>query len=157
MADDFILMTVEELVQATGGSCPGNYAPDSGCSSVVTDSRFVQKGSLFIPLIGENQDGHRFIPEALDSGARIVFVDAAHGEGSASMFSQLAGQHGAAVIMVQNTLKALQDTARAYVRKFPSLKKIAITGSSGKTTTKELAAAIFSRKYRVIANAGNLN
>ena len=78
MADDFMLMTVEELVQATGGSCPGNYAPDSGCSSVVTDSRSVQKGSLFIPLIGENQDGHRYIPEALDSGARIVFVDAAH-------------------------------------------------------------------------------
>ncbi|NLK60017.1 MAG: UDP-N-acetylmuramoyl-tripeptide--D-alanyl-D-alanine ligase, partial [Treponema sp.] len=150
-------MTVEELTQATGGSCPGNFAPDSGCGSVVTDSRSVIEGALFVPLMGENQDGHRFIPEALDSGARVVFVDAAHGEGSANMFSLLAKQHGAAIIMVENTLTALQDAAKAYVRKFPGLRRVAITGSSGKTTTKELTAAIFSRKYRVVANAGNLN
>lgn len=157
MGNERILMTVEELTQATGGSCPGNFAPDSGCSSVVTDSRSVTEGALFVPLMGENQDGHRFIPEALDSGARVVFVDAAHGEGSANMFSLLAKQHGAAIIMVENTLTALQDAAKAYVRKFPGLRRVAITGSSGKTTTKELTAAIFSRKYRVVANAGNLN
>ncbi len=157
MAETRSIMTVEELSRATGGSCLGNFAPESGCCSVSIDSRTVTEGSLFVPLMGENQDGHRYIPEALDSGASVIFVDVAHGEGSASMFSQLAKQHDAAIIMVEDTLKALQDAAKAYVRKFPALKKIAITGSSGKTTTKELAAAIFSRKYRVIANAGNLN
>lgn len=157
MADMHCLMSIEELVAATGGMCLGNYAPDEGCTAVVTDSRSVVEGALFVPLMGESQDGHAYIPQALKAGARVVFVDTAHGEGSASMFSQLARQYDAVIIMVKNTLGALQDAARAYVRKFPSLKKMAITGSSGKTTTKELAAAIFSRKYSVLANAGNLN
>lgn len=148
---------MDELIEATGGTCLGHYAPDEGCTTVVTDSRSVTEGALFIPLMGESQDGHAYIPQALEAGARIVFVDTAHGEGSAGMFSQLARQYGAGFIMVSDTLRALQDAARAYVRKFPSLKKIAITGSSGKTTTKELTAAIFSRKYAVLANAGNLN
>lgn len=157
MADVHYLMRIDELVAATGGMCLGNHAPDEGCTSVVTDSRSVVEGALFVPLMGEAQDGHAYIPQALESGARIVFVDTAHGEGSAGMFSQLSRQYGAAFIMVSDTLRALQDAARAYVRKFPELRKIAITGSSGKTTTKELTAAIFSRKYTVIANAGNLN
>lgn len=157
MDNAFFLMSIEELVHATGGICLGNHAPDEGCTSVVTDSRSVVDGALFVPLMGEARDGHAYIPQALESGARFVFVDTAHGEGSAGMLSQLARQHNAAIIMVENTLSALQDAARAYVRKFPSIRKIAITGSSGKTTTKELAAAIFSQEYPVIANAGNLN
>lgn len=157
VVDTYILMTISELTLATKGSCLCDYAQDEGCHSVVTDSRNVTPGSLFVPLMGEAQDGHGYIPAALKAGARVFFVDTAHGEGSAGMFTQLAKQYNASCIMVENTLHALQDAARAYVRKFPSLKRIAVTGSSGKTTTKELTAAIFSQEYSVIANEGNLN
>lgn len=157
MDDSSGLMSVQELVVASKGIVLCDFTHNARCSSVVTDSRAVQPGALFIPLIGEKQDGHVYISSALESGAKIIFVDTAHGEGSAGMFSQLAKQYGAAIIMVKNTLSALQDAARAYIQKFPTLMKIGITGSSGKTTTKELCLAIFSQKYQVIANEGNLN
>lgn len=150
-------MTIPELVGAVNGVCLNNHTPDQGVSSVVTDSRNVLSGSLFVPLIGEFQDGHAYIPKALEAGAAAIFVDREHGDGSAALFSTLGKQYGAVFIMVENTLLALQDAARAYVAKFPNLIKIGITGSSGKTTTKEITGSIFSERYRVIMNEGNLN
>jgi UDP-N-acetylmuramoyl-tripeptide--D-alanyl-D-alanine ligase len=150
-------MTISELVSAVNGVCLNNHAPDKGFASVVTDSRNVLPGSLFVPLMGEFQDGHTYIPKALESGASVVFVDRAHGDGSAALFTTLGKQYDAVFIVVENTLHALQDAALAYVRKFPGLIRIGITGSSGKTTTKEIAGSIFSERYRVIMNEGNLN
>lgn len=157
MADSHVLMTVEETTKAVNGTCLCDYSSIRGFSSVVTDSRNVLPGSLFVPLMGEKQDGHAYIAKALESGASVVFVDSLHGDGSASLFCSLGKQYGASFIVVENTLHALQDAARHYVSLFPRLVKIGITGSSGKTTTKEIVASIFSRKYSVVMNEGNLN
>jgi UDP-N-acetylmuramoyl-tripeptide--D-alanyl-D-alanine ligase len=154
---DVILLTIDELVSAVSGSCLCNYCAANGFTSVATDSRKVLPGSLFVPLMGEFQDGHTYIPKALDAGASVIFVDTGHGEGSASLFTSLGKKYGACFIMVENTLHALQDAARAYLAHFPNLKKIGITGSSGKTTTKEIVASIFAQGYNVVMNEGNLN
>jgi UDP-N-acetylmuramoyl-tripeptide--D-alanyl-D-alanine ligase len=150
-------MSIPELLDAVHGVCICNYNHDNGFNSVATDSRNVLPGSLFVPLIGEFQDGHSFIPKALEAGASVIFVDAAHGDGSGTFYATLAKNYNAAVIQVENTLTSLQDAARKYVSFFPDLIKIGITGSSGKTTTKEIIGAIFAEKYSVIMNEGNLN
>ncbi len=157
MGDELLLMDIGQLLDAIGGICLCNYSTLDGFSSVATDSRNVLPGSLFVPLIGEFQDGHVYIPKALENGATVVFIDTAHGDGSTSLYCNLARQHHACIIMVDNTLRALQDTARKYVSFFPSLLKIGITGSSGKTTTKEIIGSIFAQKYCVVMNEGNLN
>ncbi len=150
-------MTVPSLIEAVNGVCLNGCFPERGFSSVATDSRNVVPGSLFVPLMGETQDGHGYIPNALSAGASVVFVDRAHGDGSFTFFSNMGNQYGAAMIMVENTLSALQDAARAYVRKFPNLVRVGITGSSGKTTTKEIVAAVLAERFRVVSNEGNLN
>lgn len=152
-----LLMTKEQLLEAVSGSCLCDCSIENGFTSVVTDSRNVLPGSLFIPLMGDRQDGHVYIPQALTAGARIVLIDSAHADGSASLFFSLAKQYHACFIVVAHTMKALQDAARSYVNSFPKLMKVGVTGSSGKTTTKELLGAILSQKYSVIQNEGNLN
>ncbi|HKL86015.1 MAG TPA: UDP-N-acetylmuramoyl-tripeptide--D-alanyl-D-alanine ligase [Treponemataceae bacterium] len=157
MAEKVMLMSISQLVEAVNGTCLCCYAPDKGFSSVATDSRSVTLGSLFVPLIGEYQDGHSYIPRAIEAGASVILVDAEHSDGSASVFSSLGKQYGVCFIRVKNTLQGLQDAAKFYVSLFPNLVKIAITGSSGKTTTKELLSSIFSVSNTVIVNEGNLN
>ena len=157
MGDTPFLMSIQELVDAVHGVCICNYNRDNGFTSVATDSRNVLPGSLFVPLIGEFQDGHSYIPKALEAGATVLLVDAAHGDGSGTFYATLAKNYNAAVVLVENTLTALQNAAQKYVSFFPDLLKIGITGSSGKTTTKEIIGAIFSEKYTVIMNEGNLN
>lgn len=153
------LLTFEELIRAVFGNRIGGDASNSLCfTSVATDSRNVKKDSLFIPLIGQNQDGHKFIPQALAAGASAVFVTKSVYESSPREFDSLAEKNpGVFFIAVENNLRALQDAARAYVEKFPSLIKIGITGSSGKTTTKEILSAILAQKFRVVSTVGNLN
>jgi len=157
VADEPLLMDIAALLDAVGGICLCDYSERNGFSSVATDSRNVLPGSLFVPLIGEFQDGHAYIAKALENGASVVFIDTAHGDGSSSLFCGLARRYHASIVMVEDTLRALQDAARRYVAYFPDLLKIGITGSSGKTTTKEIIGSIFSRKYRVVMNEGNLN
>ncbi len=157
MAERRILMTVEQLCDAVSGNSLCDYSATHGFTEVVTDSRAVRPGSLFVPLIGVSQDGHSYIPGALEAGASVVFVDKAHGDGSGKLLCELAKTHRAAIIVVENTLRALQDAARRYLSFFPQLLRIGITGSSGKSTTKEIAAAVFAQGFKVIVNEGNLN
>lgn len=152
-----LLMTIDELVRAVEGICLCDYSQSRGFVSVVTDSRKVSPGSLFIPLIGQAQDGHIYIPKALESGASVILVDRCHGEGSAQLFCTLGKNHQASFIVVEDTLRALQDAARAYLKHFPNLTRIGITGSSGKTTTKEIVSSIFAVHHTVVMNEGNLN
>ncbi|GMO61311.1 MAG: UDP-N-acetylmuramoyl-tripeptide--D-alanyl-D-alanine ligase [Treponemataceae bacterium] len=130
-------------------------------SSVHTDSRKVVDNSLFVPLKGEKVDGHTFIPEALKNGASCVFIENADYEQNKNGYTALGEKFPDAVfIVVESALCALQDAARAYVKQFKNIKKIAVTGSSGKTTTKEILAAIFRTALgskNVICNEGNLN
>ena len=133
------LLTFEETMGATHGthiSFAGNRSRFN-FTSVATDSRNVVEGTLFVPLIGEFQDGHEYIPQALVKGASVVFITNSVYEKNLRKYTDLASEYQNTVfIIVENNLLALQDIARAYVAKFPKLIRIGVTGSSGKTTTK---------------------
>jgi len=122
------------------------------CSGVTTDSRTLKGGELFFALKGENFDGNEYALKALEAGAAYAVVNS---DSAAASSSDLR------LIKVEDTLKALQDLARwhrsmTFVGGRP-LPVIALTGTNGKTTTKELIREVLSVKYKVTATEGNLN
>jgi UDP-N-acetylmuramoyl-tripeptide--D-alanyl-D-alanine ligase len=126
-----------------------------GFSSVTIDSRTAREGSLFVALPGANCDGHSFVEAAFKNGASAALVERQKLE--TFRLSEIAGSLGKTLIIVEDSLDGLQKAAAAYLEKFPGLLKIAITGSSGKTTTKEIAAKIIGVEKRVAMNPGNYN
>ena len=113
---------------------------------VSTDSRAIRPETLFIALRGDRFDGHDFLTQAVAGGATGVIVDT----------TPAVPTGDAAVIVVRDTLVALQDLARA-VRRVAGTRVVAVTGSAGKTTTKEITADLLATRYRVFRNRGNLN
>ena len=155
--DNGVLMTFTELSQSLGAdmlSC-GPCSGEAGFSSVSIDSRTVQNGGLFVALPGAVHDGHSFIEQAFRNGAAAALVERQKIE--TFNLDSLAKTMGKAVIIVENSLRGLQDAARVYLRRFPRLLKIAITGSAGKTTTKEITAAITGIEKNTVMNPGNYN
>ena len=148
------LMGFAQLSSSIGGQHL-SFSENTGFSSVAIDSRSVNEGALFFALEGSVSDGHGFVVAAFDAGARAAVVSSCKLE-SFNLVS-IAQKMKKDLIVVQNTLKSLQDSARVYLEKFPNFIKIGITGSSGKTTTKEIAAAIISVEKNTIKNKGNLN
>jgi UDP-N-acetylmuramoyl-tripeptide--D-alanyl-D-alanine ligase len=157
---DGVLYSAAEAAAAIGGELVGNgRAP---VASVVVDSRKASDRSLFVALPGEKADGHGFVKAAFEAGAscaiaradRRAALEAALGR---ALGRELGSGSGAAMIFVDDALAALQSLARDYRRRFPSLFRVGITGSSGKTTTKECAAAAIGRARSVVLNPGNLN
>jgi UDP-N-acetylmuramoyl-tripeptide--D-alanyl-D-alanine ligase len=135
-----------EIAEAVAGRRIGGDA-DARVRGVSTDSREAGPGDLFFPLIGEKHDAHRFIGDAMRAGCRNFIVsrkDAAPADG------------GANVILVEDTTRALQDLARFYIRRF-DLKKLAVTGSAGKTTTKEMLFHICCGRYKTAKSRANMN
>lgn len=116
------------------------------CAGVSTDTRSIRKGSLFVPLIGERFNGHAFVGDALAHGACAALWQRDQGE----------PPEGAAVVVVDDTLSALQRLAAEYRRSLP-VKVIGITGSNGKTTTKDMVAVILETTYKVHKTSGNFN
>lgn len=156
------LLTLTELVAAVKGHVIGEkFSKNVVFTAVATDSRNVVFKSLFVPLVGEKQNGHIYIPQALEKGASVVFINNSEYSQKSSFYDELASKNqGVAFITVENTLHALQDAAEAYVAKFPSLIKVSITGSCGKTTTKELMAAVCVRHFGAensVYTKGNFN
>ena len=140
-------ITVREIMEAVGGAPLGEPCdPDTPVKYVDTDSRSVHEGGLFIPLEGERFDGHSFINSALEGGAAGC-VTARERE------SYLPGKF---YIKVRSTQRALRDLARHYKQKF-HIPFVAVTGSVGKTTTKDMVAAVLGEKYRVLKTNGNFN
>ena len=125
---------------------------DKNISSVSIDSRKISKGALFFALKGEKADGHSFIKNAVLSGAVCCVIEKNH-----SVLSDFSNDPGFSIIIVEDTLKALQTLAKNYRSKFKNISIIGITGSSGKTTTKELVAAILEKDAPTVMNEGNLN
>lgn len=117
---------------------------------VSTDTRNLPEGCIFVALKGDTFDGNKFAQQALAQGASMAIVD------DEQVYSaiQEAGEHSA--LLVENSLRALQDLARAW-RRFLATPVIGITGTNGKTTTKELMAAVLSTKYKTHYTQGNLN
>ena len=148
------LLEEDELVSSVLGKRIGKK--EFFFSSVATDSRNVKAGSLFVPIVGEVQDGHIYIRSAVEKGATVVLAVEENWNALPDADKYFASNN-ACIVFVKDTIHAFQAAAAAYVRKFPNLIKIGITGSNGKTTTKEIAAAIFSQKYKVIATEGNFN
>jgi UDP-N-acetylmuramoyl-tripeptide--D-alanyl-D-alanine ligase len=145
--------TVPEILAATGGTLVRQGAWGTFCG-VSTDSRTCQAGELFIPLTGESHDGHEFIPKALMRGARGVLVE--QRIAGAGLKPAATGPPEVTLIAVRDTLTALGDLARAWRARF-RVPVVAITGSCGKTTTKEMIAAILAPAFRVLKNRLNLN
>ena len=131
------MITVEEL-----------YALYSKCTGLTTDSRQVGEGMMFFALKGENFDGNDFAESALKAGARYAVVDRFLLEGTS--------YRGRKCIVVENTLEMLQKLA-AYHRSRFDIPVVGITGTNGKTTTKELIATVLSKKYDLVATRGNYN
>jgi UDP-N-acetylmuramoyl-tripeptide--D-alanyl-D-alanine ligase len=152
-----VLMTFDELAGAAGALLfPGRgerRAP--GFSSVSIDSRKVKKGTLFVALSGAKTDGHCFAEDAFRAGACAVM--AARSRVEPLRLDRLAGKWGGVLVVVEDTLRGLQDAAAFYLGKFPRLLRVGVTGSSGKTTTKEIAAAMIKGEKKVVMNSGNLN
>ena len=140
-------LTLRQLLEAVGGTLLGEGADlDTVFTDVCTDSRKMTAGSLFIPLEGERFDGHAFIHTALEAGA-VGCLTARERE------SYLPGKF---YVKVRSTQRALRDLARYYKSQFP-IPFVAVTGSVGKTTTKDMAAAVLSVRYRVLKTDGNFN
>lgn len=116
-------------------------------SGITTDSRAVKEGELFVALSGENFDGHNYCAQAVAAGAAGILVS----KEVADIPSKTA------VFKVDNTLAAYQKIANAYRKSFPNLKVFAVTGSNGKTSTKDLLAACLGCKYNVLKTQGNFN
>ncbi len=137
--------------------------PDVRVSSVVIDSRQAGENSLFIALPGENVNGHQFVQSAFDNGACLAFIDQDVPE--CLHVVDLRDGHFdpeslslplPMCLRVENTLSALQKLAQFWREKHP-LRVIGITGSVGKTSTKELTAQVLAQKYTVLKNPGNRN
>lgn len=141
-----------EIAEITKGTLIG---PQDNCFfSCFVDSREVTENSLFVALAGEKSDGHLFLLDAAKNGASIFIVEKKRLP--STMENSLTSQ-GKALVVVEDSLLALQQLATAHVKKFPNLIKIGITGSSGKTTTKEILFSLLSVKYNTFKTFKNLN
>jgi UDP-N-acetylmuramoyl-tripeptide--D-alanyl-D-alanine ligase len=143
-----IEMKVEECLRAIGGKISSGVGGEF-FRGVSIDSRTLKKGELFVCIQGGRFDGHNFIEEAQDKQAAAIVLS------EESEMSLVRGK-APVVIRVKNTLKALQELALFYRKKMP-VKVIGITGTNGKSTTKEMTAAITEKKFKTIKTKGNLN
>ncbi len=139
-------LTVGWLAAAVAGRIVSGD-PDQVVGNVVTDSRSLEAGDFFVALRGPRFDGHAFVEEAIARGAMGALID-----GVRRGFTP----RQAAIVEVGDTTKALQDLAHA-VREAATTRVVAITGSAGKTTTKDTIADFLSASFRVVKNKGNLN
>src|SRR6266487_4968929 len=137
------IFQIAELAGASVSSGGGNVSIDK----ISTDSRTLKRGELFLALRGENFDGHKFVETAVKAGAAGLIVGLGWKE---KIFDNVA------IIRVEDTLRAYQNLAANY-RKSLSLRVLTITGSNGKTSTKDFAAAVLGRRFHVTKTEGNFN
>ncbi|MEE1077501.1 MAG: UDP-N-acetylmuramoyl-tripeptide--D-alanyl-D-alanine ligase [Agathobacter sp.] len=138
-------MTLENIAKA----CKGTYVGDGSrryemITGAVMDSRIVEEGNLFFAIKGERVDGHDFIPSVFEKGAIAVISEHA--------LAKPAGPY----ILVDSTLQAMKDLAVWY-RENLTCKIVGVTGSVGKTSTKEMIASVLKQKYKVLKTTGNYN
>ncbi len=142
--EDLTLQTI--LNYAAGALKQGDSARVIHC--LTTDSRSAKPGALFVALKGDRFDGHHFVKQSAEQGADGAIVERS--------WTAPALRDDFAVIEVEDVLRAYQQIAAGYRKTLP-LKVVAITGSNGKTSTKDFAAAVLGRHYRVTKTQGNLN
>lgn len=133
-----------DLLKIQGMTIPELYDFFCTCTGVSTDTRQIAEGCLFVALRGDKFDGNVYAKDALEKGAKYAIVD----NSDAAVDNRY--------LLVENSLEALQQLA-AYHRNQLNIPVVGLTGSNGKTTTKELIAAVLSKKFRTYATKGNLN
>jgi UDP-N-acetylmuramoyl-tripeptide--D-alanyl-D-alanine ligase len=138
-------LSLLEILEATGGGEVGGTQVGNAYSTFHTDSREVVQGGVFFALRGAEMDGHRFIDDAIRRGAAAVVVQ-----------RRREIPHGIAEVMVPDTWAALYSLASYALRRVSPL-VVAVTGSNGKTSTKEMIAAILGKRFEVARSIGNLN
>lgn len=141
-------LNLQEIVKATKGALL-KEADVKEIKAVSTDTRKIEEGTMFIALKGENFNGNNYVLDAFNKGAKIAIVDEVKCD-----LNEL--KEDVALIKVKNTGRALMDLAKFYREKL-GLKVVGITGSAGKTSTKDLVAAVLSDKYKVFKTKGNFN
>jgi UDP-N-acetylmuramoyl-tripeptide--D-alanyl-D-alanine ligase len=139
-------ISLEEVASILGGTAPGIYGFADGVS---IDSRTLRPGDLFFAIRGKRLDGHQYVSAAFERGAAAAVVESGFRGASRRALS-------GPLIRVPDTTQALQSLARAMRRRW-GRPVVGITGSTGKTTTKEMAAAVLARRFRVLKSSGNLN
>ena len=138
---------VKEILEAVGGQLLGNVDIENRyITNVQTDSRKAAAGDLFVAIVGERLDAHRFVPGAMEAGAEGCLVSTA----------PETVPEGKFCVLVEDTAKAMGDLA-AYYRRRLGIPVVAVTGSVGKTTTKDMVASVLSSRFRTLKTAGNLN
>ena len=138
-------LTLKEIAQLADGKLNNDKFEDVVINDVSIDTRTLDQGDLYIPIIGENFDGHKFIDSAIMKNAKAIFSE--QGKFVKDDFP---------IIYVNDTTEALQEFSSKY-RQSLDIKIIAITGSNGKTSTKDLISKILEEKYIVSKTIGNLN
>lgn len=139
-------LTLQELLDATAGEAVVRGSRTI-CAGLTTDSRAITPGCIFLALCGERFDGNRFAAEASQKGAAAVVVSRPEGDFAPEC----------SVVRVADTLAALQALASRWRQRLEPLHVIGLTGSSGKTSTKDMCLAVLSRHFRTLATKGNLN
>jgi UDP-N-acetylmuramoyl-tripeptide--D-alanyl-D-alanine ligase len=143
------MFTVRQIVQITAGELLPEGDSQQNISSVHFDSRKIEDGSLFVALKGGARDGHRFVGDAKKNGAVAALISDA---------DAVKAEHkeGLSLILVSDTEEAFQQLASAY-RDQLTTRMIAITGSNGKTTTKDMTWHLLAKKHNVFKTFKNLN
>ena len=136
-------MLVKEIIEATDGTLLSGRLDDD-ITHFTQDSRACHEGSLYIPIIGANHDGHDFIASAFEHHASAIITQ------------KKVNYPDKDVILVKDTLKALGDMAR-YVREHSHAIVVGITGSVGKTSTKDMIFSVVCEKYKALKTLGNYN
>jgi UDP-N-acetylmuramoyl-tripeptide--D-alanyl-D-alanine ligase len=152
------MLTLADVFEALTGSRLENA--DQVITEASTDSRQVIPGGLFIALSGEHSDGHLFVGEAFERGAHLALIEKDLSDQfpviDLSSLQNLEIPPKPFCLLVHDSLQALQQVARFWRRKL-SLRVVGITGSVGKSTTKELVASVLEQRYRTLKNLGNMN
>ena len=146
-------LTIRQIAEAVNGRLvceetegAGQAFLDKSVDSVVLDSRQVTEGGVFIATVGERVDGHTFVSSVFEKGAVLAIVQRLPKE----------SEHWKSYIVVENSLQALKEIAECY-RKSLRIPVVGITGSVGKTSTKEYISGVLSEKYTVLRTEGNYN
>ncbi len=142
-------ITIKEIVEATGGRLLSGKEDDV-ITDVRHDSRECGEGDLFVAIIGEKQDAHKYVGQVLEKGCRAVLVSR---EGD---WLEQAKKLGAAVVLAEDTVYAMGELAKYYLNTL-HVKKIAVTGSVGKTSVRDMIYYVMREKYRCGRNLKNFN
>ncbi|MBP3384816.1 MAG: UDP-N-acetylmuramoyl-tripeptide--D-alanyl-D-alanine ligase, partial [Firmicutes bacterium] len=137
-------LTMRQIGSATCGRVISGNDSET-VKKICTDSRKSEPGDLFFALIGENHDAHKYLEQVAQAGCRCAVIS-----------DEAACPEGMTAVLVDDTTKALQDLAAWYLEEL-DIRKIAVTGSTGKTSTRDLTWYVCSEKYKAQKNVGNLN